>query len=256
MASGETYQVQRSEFLVTDDRAKCSKAVQELCLRYEQMKSKPTLHDVMKDMEGLDEMMITCQAPLPEQCKWLTAIANHPCMVPDNALNAEVQVNALLQYLSSPRCWVRGLACSLLRVFSASLNSNGQHIGAQGEYQVLKKGLAYQSCLPSRYTHTHTHTHTHTLTHTHTHANTTHTRAHTHAHTHKCTHTQMHIHTHIRTHMQTHTPHTHKHTQTHTCTNTHKHKHHPHTTHTHKHTPHTNTPHTRTPHDLNLARSW
>ena len=252
MASGETYQVQRSEFLVTDDRARCSKAVQQLCLRYEQMKSKPTLHDVMKDMEGLDEMLIyTCQAPLPEQCKWLTAIANHPCMVPDNALNAEVQVNALLQYLSSPRCWVRGLACSLLRVFSASLNSNGQHIGAQGEYQVLIKGLHISHVsLPPPHTHTHTHTHIHTHTNTpQTHTQTHHTHCH-HMHTHTChvslppTHTYIHTHTNTPQRHHTHhtnTPHTHTlspHVRTHTR---------------HVSLPPTHTPHTHTPHDLDMV---
>ena len=115
------------------DPEECSQAIRELCWQYEQLKVKPSLHDVMKDAQELDSLL-SADHDVASQCRWLTCIANTPCMLPENALNAEVQVNALLQYLSSPRAWVRALACSLLRVFATALNPTGEHLAAQGDH--------------------------------------------------------------------------------------------------------------------------
>ena len=114
----------------------CEEAVLQLCQSYNQ--SKPTVHDAMKDAEKLENLISSSSSiPVNLECKLLTAVANHPCFVPENSLNAEVLVNSLLPYLSSPCCWVRSLACSFLRVFTARLDPTGQHIATQGNWKWL-----------------------------------------------------------------------------------------------------------------------
>lgn len=102
-----------------------------LCKKYDKMK--PTVHDVMKDAENLNKNFSSAGVSLILECRLLTAVANHPCFLPENPLNAEVQVNSLLPYLSSSCSWVRSMACSLMRVFASRLDPKGQHIETQGE---------------------------------------------------------------------------------------------------------------------------
>ncbi|KAK2571586.1 hypothetical protein P5673_002946 [Acropora cervicornis] len=94
----------------------CREEVKHFCKKYDV--SRPTVHEAMRDAEQLDNIFASCPVSLVHQCRLVTAVANHPCFVPENKLNAEVQVNSLLPYLSSPCCWVRSLACSLTRVFA------------------------------------------------------------------------------------------------------------------------------------------
>lgn len=118
----------------------CEEEILRLCGKYDL--SKPSVHEAMKDAEKLDKIVSSQGIPLVLESRLVTAVANHPSFVPDNPLNAEVQVNSLLPYLSSPSCWVRSMACSLLRVFASGLDPKGQHIETQGEinrtrYQVI-----------------------------------------------------------------------------------------------------------------------
>lgn len=85
----------------------------------------------MKDAEKIQKNFSSAGVPLNLECRLLTAVANHPCFLPENPLNAEVQVNSLLPYLSSPCPWVRSMACSLLRVFTSRLDPKGPHIETQ-----------------------------------------------------------------------------------------------------------------------------
>ena len=102
-------------------------------------KSRPTVHEAMSDAEQLNNNFTSRLAslqPSPSlilECRLVTAVANHPCFVPENSLNAEVQVNSLLPYLSSTCRWIRSLACSLLRVFASGLDPKGQHFETQGK---------------------------------------------------------------------------------------------------------------------------
>ncbi|XP_078347047.1 uncharacterized protein LOC144632300 [Oculina patagonica] len=107
----------------------CKEEVLRLCGKYDV--SKPSVHEAMKDAENLNKIFSSQGIPLVLESRLVTAVANHPCFVPDNPLNAEVQVNSLLPYLSSPCCWVRSMACSLLRVFASGLDPKGQHIETQ-----------------------------------------------------------------------------------------------------------------------------
>lgn len=100
-----------------------------LCKKYDKMK--PTVHDAMKDAENLNKNFSSAGVSLILECRLLTAVANHPCFLPENPLNAEVQVNSLLPYLSSSCSWVRSVACSLMRVFASRLDPKGQHIETQ-----------------------------------------------------------------------------------------------------------------------------
>lgn len=93
--------------------------------------SKPSVHEVMRDAENLNKTFSSQDIPLTLESKLVTAVANHPCFLPENPLNAEVQVNSLLPYLSSPCRWIRSMACSLLRVFASGLDPKGQHIETQ-----------------------------------------------------------------------------------------------------------------------------
>lgn len=95
--------------------------------------SKPSVHEAMKDAEILDKIFSSQGIPLILESRLVTAVANHSCFLPVNPLNAEVQVNSLLPYLSSPCRWVRSLACSLLRVFASGLDPKGEHIETQGK---------------------------------------------------------------------------------------------------------------------------
>lgn len=108
---------------------KCREEVAHFCKKYDM--SRPTVHEAMTDAEQLDNIFASCPVSLVHQCRFVTAVANHPCFVPENKLNAEVQVNSLLPYLSSPCCWVRSLACSLTRVFALGLDSKGEHFETQ-----------------------------------------------------------------------------------------------------------------------------
>ncbi|XP_068717415.1 uncharacterized protein [Montipora capricornis] len=100
-----------------------------MCKKYDV--SRPTVHEAMRDAETLDSILKSHSLSLVFQCRLVTAVANHPCFVPENPLNAEVQVNSLLPYLSSSCCWVRSLACSLTRVFASGLDKNGEHFETQ-----------------------------------------------------------------------------------------------------------------------------
>ena len=95
--------------------------------------SKPSVHEVMRDAENLNKIFSSQDIPLTLESRLVTAVANHPCFLPENHLNAEVQVNSLLPYLSSPCRWIRSMACSLLRVFASGLDPKGQHIETQGK---------------------------------------------------------------------------------------------------------------------------
>ena len=111
--------------------ASCEEDVLLLCRKYDI--SRPTVHEVMKDAEKLNKTFESRSISLMQEVRLVTALANHPCLLPENPLNAEVQVNSLLPYLSSPCRWVRSLACSLLRVFTLGLDPNGQHFETQGK---------------------------------------------------------------------------------------------------------------------------
>lgn len=111
--------------------ASCEEDVLLLCRKYDI--SRPTVHEVMKDAEKLNKTFESRSISLMLEVRLVTALANHPCLLPENPLNAEVQVNSLLPYLSSPCRWVRSLACSLLRVFTLGLDPNGQHFETQGK---------------------------------------------------------------------------------------------------------------------------
>ena len=111
--------------------ASCEEDVLLLCRKYDI--SRPTVHEVMKDTEKLNKTFESRSISLMLEVRLVTALANHSCLLPENPLNAEVQVNSLLPYLSSPCRWVRSLACSLLRVFTLGLNPNGQHFETQGK---------------------------------------------------------------------------------------------------------------------------
>ena len=87
----------------------------------------------MKDAEKLNKTFESRSISLMLEVRLVTALVNHPCLLPENLLNAEVQVNSLLPYLSSSCRWVRSLACSLLRVFTLRLDPNGQHFETQGK---------------------------------------------------------------------------------------------------------------------------
>lgn len=109
----------------------CEEEVLLLCGKYDV--SKPSVHDVMRDVENLNKIFSSRGIPLTLESRLVTAVANHPCLLPENPLNAEVQVNSLLPYLSSPCRWTRSMACSLLRVFASGLDPKGQHIETQGK---------------------------------------------------------------------------------------------------------------------------
>ena len=109
----------------------CEEDVLFLCRKYDI--SRPTVHEVMKDAEKLNKTFESRSISLMLEVRLVTALANHPCLLPENLLNAEVQVNSLLPYLSSSCRWVRSLACSLLRVFTLRLDPNGQHFETQGK---------------------------------------------------------------------------------------------------------------------------
>ena len=109
----------------------CEEEVLLLCGKYDV--SKPSVHDVMRDVENLNKIFSSRGIPLTLESRLVTAVANHACLLPENPLNAEVQVNSLLPYLSSPCRWTRSMACSLLRVFASGLDPKGQHIETQGK---------------------------------------------------------------------------------------------------------------------------
>lgn len=109
----------------------CEREVLLLCGKYDV--SKPSVHEVMRDVENLNKIFSSRGIPLTLESRLVTAVANHPCLLPENPLNAEVQVNSLLPYLSSPCRWTRSVACSLLRVFASGLDPKGQHIETQGK---------------------------------------------------------------------------------------------------------------------------
>lgn len=113
-----------------DSFTSCKDEVLHLCRKYDLLR--PTVHEVMRDAEQLNHIFACRPLPLIHECSLVTAVANHPCFFPENPLNAEVQVNSLLPYLSSPCPWGRSLACSLLRVFSSRLDPKGQHFEIQG----------------------------------------------------------------------------------------------------------------------------
>ena len=109
----------------------CEEEIVLLCKKYDE--TKPSVHEAMKDAENLNKKFSSYGVPLILESRLVTAVANHPCFLPENPLNAEVQVNSLLPYLSSPCPWVRSIACSLLRVFASRLDPKGQHIETQGK---------------------------------------------------------------------------------------------------------------------------
>jgi len=120
----------------------CEEEVLLLCKKYDI--SRPTVHEAMRDAEQLNSIFTSI--PLILECRLVTAVANHPCFVPENPLNAEVQVNSLLPYLSSSCGRVRSLACSLLRVFVSGLDPKGQHFETQ--VTIICKNLqnTYEEC--------------------------------------------------------------------------------------------------------------
>lgn len=109
----------------------CEEEVLHLFRKYD--KSRPTVHEAMSDAEQLNNFFTSRPASLIVECRLVAAVANHPCFVPENPLTAEVQVNSLLPYLPSSCCWIRSLACSLLRVFVSGLDPKGQHFETQGK---------------------------------------------------------------------------------------------------------------------------
>lgn len=111
--------------------ASCEEEVLLLCRKYDI--SRPTVHEAMRDAEQLNNIFTSRSVSLILECRLVTAVASHPCFVPENPLNAEVQVNSLLPYLSSPCRWGRSLACSLLRVFATGLDPKGQHLQTQSK---------------------------------------------------------------------------------------------------------------------------
>ena len=115
----------------TNTQTTCEKDVLLLLRKYDVLR--PTVHEAMKDAEKLNNTFESRPVSLILECRMVTAVANHPCFLPENHLNAEVQVNSLLPYLSSPCRWVRSLACSLLRVFTLGLDPKGQHFETQGK---------------------------------------------------------------------------------------------------------------------------
>lgn len=114
----------------------CEEEILLLCGKYDVFK--PSVHVAMKGAENLNKIFSSQGLSLILESRLVTAVANHPCFVPDNPLNAEVQVNSLLPYLSSSCCWVRSMACSLLRVFASGLDPKGQHIETQGKINRTK----------------------------------------------------------------------------------------------------------------------
>lgn len=119
----------------------CEEEILLLCQKYDV--SKPSVHEAMKDAEKLNKIFSSQGVPLILESRLVIAVANHPSFVPDNPLNAEVQVNSLLPYLSSPCRWGRSMACSLLRAFASGLDSKGQHIETQGKINKTKYQLPY-----------------------------------------------------------------------------------------------------------------
>ena len=115
----------------TNTHTTCEEDILLLLRKYDV--SRPTVHEAMKDAEKLNNTFESRSVSLIFECRLVTAVANHPCFLPENPLNAEVQVNSLLPYLSSPCRWVRSLACSLLRVFTLGLDPKGQHFETQGK---------------------------------------------------------------------------------------------------------------------------
>ena len=85
--------------------------------------------DVMKRLERLH---FSDTVALSLQAKLMTRLANCQLFTPNNYHEAEQRVNGLLKYLSSQNYTVCTLACSLMRVFCAFLDRNGQHIATQG----------------------------------------------------------------------------------------------------------------------------
>jgi hypothetical protein len=125
--------IQNSKDFSFDNLYQTEKEVILFCSKYNNRATKATVHDLMKDVEQFSTVSIfKSEIPLHVQCRWLTAIANQPWLIPENNSSAEVQVNSLLQYMSSSNLWVRSLACSLVRVFSGELNPSGEHIVTQG----------------------------------------------------------------------------------------------------------------------------
>ncbi|CAH3019537.1 unnamed protein product [Porites evermanni] len=124
--------------------ASCEEDVLLLCRKYDI--SRPTVHEVMKDAEKLNKTFESRSISLMLEVRLVTALANHPCLLPENPLNAEVQVNSLLPYLSSPCRWVRSLACSLLRVFTLGLDPNGQHFETQVTIICKNLQTTYEDC--------------------------------------------------------------------------------------------------------------
>ena len=98
-----------------------------------QTKGQRNVASLMADVERLDLILTEGDFPVEKECHWLTCIANLPSFQPVDALQAEVHVNSLLSFMSSSCCFVRALACSLLRNFSRVLNPSGEHITTQGK---------------------------------------------------------------------------------------------------------------------------
>ena len=83
-------------------------------------------------MERLEHVYFVETLSMNFQAKLITRLANCERFNPLNCLDAEQRVNGLLKYLSSPNYTVCSLACSLMRIFCAFLDSSGQHITTQG----------------------------------------------------------------------------------------------------------------------------
>ncbi|XP_048575434.1 uncharacterized protein LOC116616374 [Nematostella vectensis] len=116
----------------TNNLYELEQEVMAFCSHYTSKVPKHSVHELMHDVEQFSNNLLSKLAvPLHVQCRWLTAIANQPWLIPESYASAEVQVNALLQYMSSSCVWVRSLACSLIRVFCIELNPRGEHILTQ-----------------------------------------------------------------------------------------------------------------------------
>ncbi|XP_031566949.1 uncharacterized protein LOC116301917 isoform X2 [Actinia tenebrosa] len=82
-----------------DNLYQTEKEVILFCSKYNNRPLKATVHDLMRDVEQFStSSILKSEIPLHVQCRWLTAIANQPCLV---------------------------------RVFSGELNPNGEHIVTQ-----------------------------------------------------------------------------------------------------------------------------